>query len=144
MHKGMDKFLSDDQYGQFYWKYYMPQIQAIIDNGEIPYVFTEGPYNTRFEYLKQLPKGKCVVHFEQVDMARAKQELEGVACIAGNFPYQHIRNNSKEQVVEEAKRLLDVMAPGGGYMFDLDGGMYDLPEENLEALYETIRTEGAY
>lgn len=144
MHKGMDTFLSQEQYEDFYWKYYMPQIDAMLENGEIPYIFTEGPYNSRFEFLKQLPAGKCVVHFEDVDMARAKRELEGIACIAGNYPYQLLKNGTREEVAEAAKRLLDTMAPGGGYMFDLDGGMYDLPEENLEALYDVIRTQGVY
>lgn len=144
MHKGMDGFLSEEHYADFYWKRYMPQINAIIEAGAIPYVFTEGPYDSRMEFLKQLPAGKCVVHFEEVDMARAKKELEGIACIAGNFPYQKLARGTKEQVVEEAKRLLDVMAPGGGYMFDLDGGMYGMPEENLEALYQTVKEYGKY
>ena len=144
MHKGMDGFLSADQYEEFYWKYYMPQIQAIIDAGSIPYIFTEGPYNTRFEFLKQLPKGKCVVHFEEVDMATAKKELGDVACIAGNFPYQLLARGTKQEVIDKAKELLDVCAPGGGYLFDLDGGMYDLPEENLVALYETVKEYGKY
>ncbi|GHT79414.1 hypothetical protein FACS1894104_4070 [Actinomycetota bacterium] len=144
MHKGMDGFLSDEQYEQFYWNNFMPQINAIIETGAIPYVFTEGPYNTRFEFLKTLPVGKCVVHFEETDMARAKKELAGVACVAGNFKYQTLARGSKQQVVDEAKRLLDICAPGGGYMFDLDGGMYDLPPENLEALYETVKEYGKY
>lgn len=144
MHKGMDGFLSNEQYANFYWKYYEPQINAIIENGEIPLIFTEGPYNSRFEFLKRLPKGKCIVHFEDVDMKKAKEELGDVACISGNFPYQHLANKSKAEVVEEVKGLLDVMAPGGGYLFDLDGGMYGMPEENLEAVYDTIRDYGRY
>jgi uroporphyrinogen-III decarboxylase len=77
-------------------------------------------------------------------MARAKKELAGVACIAGNFRYQTLARGSKQQVVEEAKRLLDICAPGGGYMFDLDGGMCSLPRENIEALYETVKEYGKY
>jgi hypothetical protein len=144
MHKGMDGFLSDEQYEKFYWKNFMPQINAIIETGSIPYVFTEGPYNSRFEFLKQLPVGKCVVHFEDVDMAVAKKELAGVACISGNFKYQSLARKTAAEVREEARKLLDICAPGGGYMFDLDGGMYGMPEGNLEALYDTLRTEGVY
>ncbi|MDR0501536.1 MAG: hypothetical protein LBG97_09925 [Coriobacteriales bacterium] len=144
MHKGMDGFLSDEQYEHFYWCNFMPQVEAIIASGSIPYIFTEGPYNTRFKFLKQLPPGKCVVHFEDVDMALAKRELTGVACIAGNFRYQTLARGTKEQVVEEAKQLLDTCAPGGGYMFDLDGGMYGLPRENLEALYGYLKDAGKY
>ena len=80
----------------------------------------------------------------EVDMARAKKELGNIACIAGNFPYQKLARGTKDQVIDEAKRLLDIMAPGGGYIFDLDGGMYGMPEENLEALYQTIKEYGKY
>ncbi|MGI6033557.1 MAG: uroporphyrinogen decarboxylase family protein [Coriobacteriales bacterium] len=144
MHKGMDGFLSEEHYANYYWKYFMPQVNTMIENGEIPYIFTEGPYNSRLEFLKQLPKGKYLVHFENVDMAKAKAELGDTCCIAGNFPYQTLANKSKQEVIDEAKRLLDVMAPGGGYCFDLDGGMYAAPEENVEALYNTIREYGTY
>ena len=63
MHKGMDGFLSDEHYERFYWRPFMRVIDAIIESGMIPYLFTEGKYSTRYEFLKQLPRGKCMVHF---------------------------------------------------------------------------------
>jgi len=144
MHKGMDGFLSDAHYEKFYWKPFMKIVDAIIARGMIPYLFTEGKYRTRYKFLKQLPPGKCLVHFEQVDMAEAKRELSGTACVTGNFPSFLLINGTKEQVVSEAKRLLDACAPGGGYMFGFDGGLYGGKRENVEALYETVREYGKY
>jgi hypothetical protein len=144
MHKGMDGFLSDEHYEQFYWKPFMRIVDAILERGMIPYLFTEGKYNTRLKFLQQLPPGKCMVHFEHVDMAEAKKQLGDIACITGNFPSFLLENGTKQQVIDEAKRLLDTCAPGGGYMFAFDGGLYGGKRENVEALYATVREYGVY
>ncbi|MDR1714124.1 MAG: hypothetical protein LBR39_08260 [Coriobacteriales bacterium] len=144
MHKGMDGFLSDEHYERFYWRPFMRIVDAIIERGMIPYLFTEGRYSTRYKFLRQLPPGKCLVHFEQVDMAEAKRELQDVAAIVGNFPSFLLHNGTEQQVIEEAKRLLDACAPGGGYMFGFDGGLYGGKRENVEALYATVREYGKY
>ncbi|MDR0459658.1 MAG: hypothetical protein LBG68_04225 [Coriobacteriales bacterium] len=144
MHKGMDGFLSDEQYATYYWPYLMAMVNTIIDAGMIPYVYTEGPYTSRLAFLKQLPPGKCLVHFEGVDMALAKQELGDIACLTGNFEAHFLTYASKEQVIEKTKRLLDVVAPGGGYVFDFDGGLYNAIPENVAACFETIKEYGKY
>jgi len=144
MHKGMDGFLSDKQYAEFYWPHLLELVEGIITAGMIPYVYTEGPYYSRLKFLQQLPVGKCVVHFEGMDMAVAKRELGDVACLSGNFPAQFLLNATKQQVVDKVKGLLDVCAPGGGYIFDLDGGLYFYPPANVEAMYETVKECGKY
>jgi hypothetical protein len=144
MHKGMDGFLSDEHYEKFYWQPFMKIIDAILAKGMIPYLFTEGKYTSRLKFLKQLPKGKTLVHFETVDMRVAKKELEGVACVTGNFPANLLINGSRQQVIDEVKRQLDVCAPGGGYIFSFDGTFTGGKRENVEALYETVKTYGKY
>jgi len=144
MHKGMDGFLSDAQYEEFYFPYLLRIVDAIISVGMIPYVYTEGRYTTRLPFLKQLPKGKCVVHFEDVDMAEAKRELGDVACLTGNYPAHLLTHASPTEVIDKAKRLLDVVMPGGGYIFDFDGGLYNAKPENVEALFATIKEYGKY
>jgi hypothetical protein len=144
MHKGMDGFLSDEHYERFYWQPFMHIVDAIIARSMIPYLFTEGPYTSRLKFLKQLPPAKCLVHFEKIDMALAKRELADVACITGNFPGWLLETGTPERVTEEAKRLLDACAPGGGYMFAFDGGMYAGKRANVEALYATVKEYGRY
>jgi hypothetical protein len=144
MHKGMDGFLSDEHYEKFYWQPFMKIIDVILEKGMIPYLFTEGKYSSRLKFLKTLPKGKTLVHFENADMALAKRELEGVACVTGNFPAFLLSNGTKQQVIDEVKRQLDACAGGGGYMFSFDGTFTGGKRENVEALYGTIKTYGKY
>jgi hypothetical protein len=145
MHKGMDGFLSDEHYEKYYWRFARELIDLILERGMIPYIYTEGKYTTRLKYLKTLPKGKTIVHFEEVDMALAKKELGDIACLAGNFPAYTLTHATKQQVIDETKKLLDICAPGGGYIFDFDGGLYSgSKRENVEALFETVKTYGKY
>jgi hypothetical protein len=145
MHKGMDGFLSDEHYGRFYWPHLMRLITAWIDAGAIPYVYTEGSYETRMKYLEQLPVGKTIVHFEEGDPVQIKKQLKDVAAVSGLFPVSLLERGTTEQVAEEAKRLIDVLGDGGGYVFDIDGGIYDTAKrENWETLIETVQTYGKY
>ena len=142
LHKGMDGFMSDEHYRTFYWDHLQTIICAIIDAGMVPYIYTEGKYNTRLECLKEVPKGKVIYHFEEVDMAQAKKVLGDTACIAGGFPVYLLDYGTKEQVIDEAKRLIDICAPGGGFIFETSCGMDLAKPENVEAMIDTVRTYG--
>ena len=141
-HKGMDGFMSDEHYREFYWNHLQIIINAIIDAGMVPYIYTEGKYNTRLECLKEVPKGKVIYHFEEVDMAEAKRVLGGTATISGGFPVYLLDYGTKEQVVDECKRLIDICAPGGGFIFETSCGMDLAKKENVEAMFDTVRTYG--
>ena len=142
LHKGMDSFLTDQQYADFYWKHLQRMINHIIDVGMVPYVYTEGPYNSRVKYLCDVPKGKVVYSFEEVDPVYAKKELGNTACIQGVFPVYLLHYGTKHEVIDEAKRLIDILAPGGGYIFSTGAGYDRAKPENVEAMFETVRTYG--
>ena len=98
-------------------------IVALIEANKIPYIYTEGKYNSRLDCLTEVPPGKVLYHFEEVDMVRAKKILGDTACIAGGFPVYLLDYGTKEQVVDEAKRLIDACAPGGGFIFETSCGI---------------------
>ena len=88
--------------------------------------------------------GKVFYHFEEVDMALAESKLGQIACIGGGFSPYLLNYGTKEQVVDECKRLLDICAPGGGFIFETAYGMDYAKDENVEAMFETVRTYGKY
>ena len=144
LHKGMDGFMSDEHYREYYWSHLQKIIETIIEVGKIPYIFTEGRYNSRLDCLAEVPVGKVFYHFEQVDMALAKSKLGKVACIGGGFSPYLLNNGTKQQVIDECKRLLDICAPGGGFIFETAYGMDYAKDENVEAMFDTVRTYGKY
>ena len=47
-------------------------------------------------------------------------------------------------MIEETKKLLDICAPGGGYIFDTNACMGNAKLENMDALFETLDVYGKY
>lgn len=144
LHKGMDGFMSPRQFEEIYWKPLKKVFMALIDMGVTPYLYGEGPYNTRLEQLMDVPKGKVLYHFERVDMKRAKETVGQVASICGNLSLVTMEFGTPQQVADEVKRLLDTCAPGGGYLFDFDGSLENAKPENIDILFETLEQYGRY
>lgn len=142
LHKAMDGFMSPDQFEKIYMGPYLKMLNYLISIGVQPFVFTEGPYNTRLEPLAEmLPKG-CLVAFETVDMKRAKETVGKHNCITGNLSLYTLEFGTKEQTIEQTKELIDICAPGGGYIFGASGCVENAKPENLEAMLETLETYG--
>jgi hypothetical protein len=142
MHKGMDGFMSPDQFENLYWKPFLKVIYALVDMGVTPIIYTEGKYEQRLAQMTGLPENKCVIHFENVDLQKAKDTVGKTNCITGNFPIYLLEYGTVDQVIEEAKRQIDIGAPGGGFIFETNASMETVKRENLMALYDTIRTYG--
>ena len=77
-------------------------------------------------------------------MEIAKKKLGDMACIAGGFPVWIVEHGTKQQVVDEVKRVLDICAPGGGYIFEGGYSFGEAPIENVHAMYETVLEYGKY
>ncbi len=144
LHKGMDGFMNEEQYERLYWKPLKKIILALIDMDVTPYIYTEGKYDTRLDFLTDVPKGKVYYHFEAVDMKRAKEKLAGIACISGNLPMALLEFGKKEAVINSTRQLLEDCAPGGGYVFDFDGSLENAKDENVDAMFETLEKYGKY
>lgn len=144
LHLGVDEFMSPDDYNTYYWPSLKKLIQALIAADLTPFVFCEGNYYTRLETIKDVPKGKVVYLFEKQDMKEAKRVLGGTACIAGNFDTGLLMHGTVHQVEEETKRLLDICAPGGGYLMSNSISLDNCKRENLAAWYEATEKYGRY
>jgi uroporphyrinogen-III decarboxylase len=144
LHGGTDELMSDELYRKYYWPYLYRMIERIIGHDMIPFILTEGNYNTRLEVLKDVPKGKIIYMFEKVDIARAKKVLGDTACISGNFPTADLIYGTKEKIVEDTKRMLDVCAPGGGFIMNCGIVLDNYKRELLDAWYEATLKYGLY
>ncbi len=144
LHKAMDGFMSDEQYERLYWKPLKKIMMALIDMGVTPFIYSEGPYDTRLDFLTDVPKGKVLYHFERVNMKEAKRKLEGIACISGNLSISRMEFGTKEEVIRQTRQLLEDCMPGGGYIFDFDGCIENAKEENVDAMFETLAKYGNY
>ena len=144
LHGGTDELMSDEMYRKHYWPYLYRLIEHLLSHNITPYILTEGNYDTRLEVLAEAPKGKVIYMFEKVDIQRAKKILGGTACICGNFPSTDLLYGTKEKVIEDTKRMLDICAPGGGFMMNCSIVIDTYKRELLDAWYETTLKYGVY
>jgi len=144
LHMGVDEFMSPADYAKFYWPGLKALLMALIDNNITPYVFVEGNYNTRLEQLCDIPAGKVIYCFEKIDMKRAKEIVGKVACIGGHVNTATLMYSTADKVIDETKKLLDVYAPGGGFIMDISIPLDRCPKENLHAMFDTVLKYGVY
>lgn len=117
---------------------------GVIDAGLIPYVYTEGKYDSRLMILRDVPKAKVLYHFEQVDIAKAKEVLQDVACISGNVPNSLLIYGTPEEVKDYCKNLIDVAGKNGGFILDSACIIDEAKPENIKAMAESAMEFGTY
>ncbi|MDR1422431.1 MAG: hypothetical protein LBI64_06165 [Coriobacteriales bacterium] len=144
LHCGVDEFMSCESYERFYWPGLKACIDGIAQRGMQALIFCEGRYDTRLEFLSDVPRGTVTYCFEQVDIKRAKEVLGGVACICGNLPTPLLVNGSPAQVERETKKLIDMLAPGGGFIMNCSIIIDNAKHENMRVWRETTETYGKY
>jgi hypothetical protein len=144
LHKGADGFMSDEQFRTFYWPTLKALILGLVDEGCVPFLFCEGSYNTRIEYLKELPKGSCLWIFDRTDMKKVKQLVGDRICIGGNVPSGMILMGTPEQVKAYCKDLIDVAGKGGGYIMSFGTSMDEGKAETIHAMVDFTREYGVY
>ncbi|MFA5309994.1 MAG: uroporphyrinogen decarboxylase family protein [Dehalococcoidales bacterium] len=144
LHKGGDGFLSDTQYKKFYWPSFRKVLLGLIDEGVVPLPAAEGGYNQRLDVIKDIPKGKTCWIFDDTDMAKAKQTIGQVACIAGNVPSGMLNLGTPKTVDDYIKKLINDCAGGGGYIVS-NGAFFDEAKvENVHAMTDATLKYGVY
>ena len=144
LHRGMDGFLSDEHYQKYYWRHLQEIIEAIMSVNMIPNVFCEGHYETRLDQLADIPEGRIIYAFEYMPMDIVKKKLGDKATITGGFPVAQLYFEKKEKVIDNVKKIIDDCAPGGGFIFRTSAGLDNVKKENVDAMYDTLRTYGTY
>ncbi len=144
IHKGADGFLSDEQFKTFYWASFRKVLVGLIEEGCVPCVFAEGGYNSRLEVIQDLPKGKALWMFDLTDMARAKEIVGKTACIGGNMPIVLLTVGTSQDVRDYARKLIETVGKGGGYIM-LAGAVIDKAKsENVRAMVDATKEYGVY
>lgn len=144
LHKGDDTFMSDKQFEVFYWPTLKKLILAFIEEGLMVMPAAEGQYNRRLEAIQDLPRGWTMWMFDQTDMARAKRIVGRNACIQGNVPSSLMITGTPQDVMEYCRRLIEMCAPGGGYILAGGSGGSETNAANLRAFMKAAKQYGTY
>jgi uroporphyrinogen-III decarboxylase len=119
-------------------------MDALIDEGLIQYLFAEGGYNTRLNYVNQFPRGSVLWYFDRTDMGEAKRILGKDCPLMGNIPFSLIAAGKPADIKAYCKNLIEVAGKDGGFIMS-PGCFAENPKlENLQAMVEAVNEYGYY
>ncbi len=144
LHKGTDRFMSDEQFREFYWPSLRQYLEGVRRAGLMAYVMAEGSYSTRLELFAELEPGTIIWHFDQTDLREAKDVLAGIACVQGNVPHSLLQLGTPQQVTACCRDLIDRVAPGGGYVLDAGAALDEAQGANVRAMIQAAKDFGVY
>ncbi len=144
LHKGLDGFMSEEQFKRFFWPTLRELMVALINAGITPCPLWEGDCTSRLEIIKDIPAGKAIYAFEATNMVRAKEVLGDVVCLRGNVPLSILATGTPDDVRAYCKKLIEVVGRDGGFIMDSSAGVDDAKPENLRAMFESTREYGVY
>ena len=116
LHRGSDGFMSLKQFDSFYWPQFEELVLGLVELGITPWVFYEGVWDQRLEYLTRFPAGKTVGLFQSSDIYKVKEVVGGTMCIVGGMPVSLLRTGSFEQIREHTHEVCERAGAGGGFV----------------------------
>lgn len=142
----MAPYMHLKDFEKFYWPTLKNLVEALSNMGINVLLFLENDWMRYLDYLYELP-GNTILRFEYGDPKIVKDKLGKKHIISGFYPISLLHEGTKEQCIDKAKELLDVLAPGGNYWFDFDKSALDLHGnivENLKAVLQYVYENGRY
>jgi hypothetical protein len=145
LHMCMDNLMSQEQFERFYWPFLLEVIRGLVAEKIHPYVVIEGVCDRRLPVMiRDAPPATCVYHLEGSDIFEAKKLARDKVALRGNLPVSLLMTGTPDDVRACCKRLIDGVAPGGGYMMDTGVTLADAKPENVKAMFDYTREYGVY
>ncbi|MGC9347752.1 MAG: uroporphyrinogen decarboxylase family protein [Anaerolineae bacterium] len=86
-----------------------------------------------------------ILPLDNMDPVRLKRDFGADLCFHGGIDIEHIVPfGTVTEVEDHVKRIIDILAPGGGYWLKLQAISPVCPPENVIAAYELAATYGRY
>ena len=144
----MAPYMREKDFEKFYWPTFKKMVDALHEMGQGIELFVEHDWTRYLDYLLELP-ANTVMRFEYGDPKVIKQKLGHKHVLTGFYPLILLQTGTKEQCLDKARELLDILAPGGRYIFGCDKNPLTMDEdglvaENYKAVLEFVRLHGDY
>lgn len=142
----MAAFLSTKDFEKFYWPTFHKLCHINAERGQAMQIFLEGDWTRFIDYLQDLPQG-TQLWMEYGDPQQFKDKLGKKMVLGGFYPMTLLGTGTKEECIDKAKELMDILAPGGNYMFIFDKSALnptDINPENYIAVLEYVIENGKY
>lgn len=143
----MPTFMREKDFAELWWPSFKKLVDSYAAMGYHCRLLCEDDWMRYLDYLYDLPTD-TIMTFEYGDPKIIKEKLGKKHILSGGlFPIMNLKTMSKQECTDEVKRFLDILAPGGKYIFGFDKNplmLNDINIENLKAVVETVRDYGVY
>lgn len=142
----MATFMREKDFAELWWPTFKRQWTDFASLGIRSNAFLEDDWTKLLDYVQDLPAGS-IFKFEYGDPKLIKEKLGSKFILDGGFPISNLTQCSKQQCIDKTKEWIDIMAPGGQYIFGFDKSILVLNDcniDNLEAVVQTVLDEGKY
>ncbi len=142
----MPTFMREKDFVEIWLPTYKRLVEQYAALGARVSAFCEHDWMRYLDVLTELPAG-TILRFEYGDPKIIKEKLGKKFIIGGLYPLNLIKSGTRQQCIDKAKEILDIMLPGGGYLFGFDKGpllLSDVNLENYNAVAEFVRDYAVY
>ncbi|MFZ7132421.1 MAG: uroporphyrinogen decarboxylase family protein [Eubacteriales bacterium] len=140
-------YLKPKDFEKFYFPSMKKMTTELLNSGRRVMYYMENDWLPYLDLLQDLPDGDIFGMFEGGNLKTIKDKIGNKFCIGGGMPVNILKHGTVSECVDVAKKCLDELAPGGGYIFGLDMNLLnkdDAKIENLAAVCEYVHVNGKY
>ncbi|MDR3363949.1 MAG: uroporphyrinogen decarboxylase [Clostridiales Family XIII bacterium] len=130
-------YLRPADFERFYWPTFNALVQEIHEAGMSSFLFAEQDWTRYSDYLASFPENQ-IIKFEDGDVKKIKEVVGKKQIIGGFFDPTHTLTRSKEDCIDEAKRLLEIGMPGGRFYFAFGRHVIDIHSIDIGKLAAVI------
>ncbi|KPU43756.1 uroporphyrinogen decarboxylase (URO-D) [Oxobacter pfennigii] len=133
----MAPFLSTKDFEKFYWPTFLKICHICAERGQAMQIFCESDWTRFVDHMQDLPQGTRL-WMEYGDPQKFKDKLGKKMVLEGFYPLTLLKNGTKQQCIDKAKELIDILAPGGNFIFRFDKSALSLNDLNTENYIATL------
>ena len=142
LHKGSRRFLSPQQFEEFYWPGLRDVMLGLIEAGLCPCRCLKVITIPGWTSLKIFPKASRSIGLKTSTFTRLKKVLGDRVCIRGNLPGTMLQFGTPRQVRDYVRELIDVLGRDGGLIVDTGTFFDEAKHENVRAMVDTAKQYG--
>ncbi|MFZ7133946.1 MAG: uroporphyrinogen decarboxylase family protein [Eubacteriales bacterium] len=142
----MAPYMRTKDFEKFYWPTFKTMLESFAKAGQGMYLFIEHDWMRYLDYLSELPEN-IRMRFEYGDPQLVKDKLGKKHILSGFYPVSLLKTGTRQECIDKAKELIDILAPGGRYYFDFDKvpiTVNSINVDNLRAVLEFVNDYGKY
>ncbi|MCL1914238.1 MAG: hypothetical protein FWG10_10285 [Eubacteriaceae bacterium] len=140
-------FLNAEAFGKIYWPYWRKAVELYFDCGTRYLSNFEGAWQQHFDYLQDLPDTSLIGLVEPREYEEYTRRFGNKFTIIAGVPSSTMRFSTVDECIEEAKKVIDLCAPGGGLIFGNDRSFIapgDKDPDKTRALNEWVHNNAKY